>query len=173
MLLRLSIALFVALAVGGIAFCRLSPAREAYSDPDPKSVAAAESAFQQGIASRTDATAAKHKFSHAADLFSRMSKASPSAQLFLNLGNASLLADRLPEAIFAYQRGLQIAPDEEALRRHLRYARTLVAYGPSEFGKPADDYWPLWLPSLRTLLHWGALAAFALSLCLLVRTWIL
>jgi len=167
----LSIALFLTLTAGAIVYWRQTPDAEVNVDPDPALGAAAEDAFQQGIAARTDAVSAKLKFAQAADLYSQLIKNSPSPSLFLNLGNASLLADRLPEAIFAYQRGLQIFPDDEALRRHLSYARALVAYGPSEQGRPADDAWPLWLPTPRTLLHWGVLAAYAFGLFFLVRTW--
>jgi len=47
--------------------------------------------------------------------------------LFLNLGDAHFLADQLPEAIFAFRRGLRLDPDNRTLRANLDYARLRVA----------------------------------------------
>src|SRR5262249_25530730 len=53
-----------------------------------------------------------------------------------NQGNTYLLADKLPQAILAYKRGLRLNPNHELLRANLEYARSQVNYPPSGRGFP-------------------------------------
>src|SRR5947209_8428757 len=71
--------------------------------------------------------------------------ASPSAAKYYNLGNAYFLADQLPEAILAFQRGLRLDPDDADVRANLDYARARVQYSFGQRGRPEEDAWPLWL----------------------------
>jgi tetratricopeptide (TPR) repeat protein len=48
------------------------------------------------------------------------------AQLFVNLGNAALQAERLGPAILAYRRALAVAPHNAQARQNLAYARALL-----------------------------------------------
>lgn len=137
----------------------------------PASLAAQESPLQlgqrlfaEGKTSLHEPPKARALFSKAADAFAQQASASPSADIYHDLGNACLLANRLPEAILAYHRGRALSPDDARLRRNLEYARSLVGYGLSERGKPQADRGPYWLPHWRTLLAWGVWAAYALTL---------
>lgn len=177
MLSRLS-AVLVLLAAGSgmaIGYVLLFPGMSDEAPPCPEETAAslqdeARAAFSRGTERLEDARQAREEFARAADALDRMCRLCPSADGYHDLGNACLLADRLPEAIFAFRRGLVLNPNDARLRRHLHYARLLVPYGPAERGKPPEDFWPLWLPRPRTLLGWGALAAHALSLILFTRS---
>jgi len=65
---------------------------------------------------------------------------------WLNLGNAAYLADDLPRALAAFQRGLALAPQHPRLREHLGYARGQVNLPKNRRGAPEPDPWPAWLP---------------------------
>src|SRR5579862_4092454 len=85
--------------------------------------------------------------------------------LFLNLGNAHLLAGELPQAILAYHRGLHEHPLHGPLCENLEAARDQVAYGDDAWRHRPDGYdWPPWLPrpSPTLLLH-TALALYGLA----------
>lgn len=77
-----------------------------------------------------------------------------------DLGNALLLAGRLPEAVLHYRLGLEMAPDHDALRQRLEFARAQVLYGRNDRGRPPRDRWPDWLPrpTLGLLVGSGLLA---------------
>jgi hypothetical protein len=94
-----------------------------------------------------------------------------SAARFYNLGNAHYLADQLPEAILAYQRGLRLDPNDQGLRDNLDYARARVAYPFGNRARPEEDFWPTWLyrPSPVQVLI-VAVIAYGLA-CLLVTRW--
>lgn len=173
MLARLSGALFLLLSAAGLAVGSifLADVFQVPRAPHPEEDEAAllaegRDAFAKGKDLLEEAPRAREQFARAADAFTRLCRARPSADRYHDQGNACLLADRLPEALLAFQRGLRHAPDDARLREHLHYARLLVPYGPSERGKPPADTWPLWLPRPRTLLAWGALAAYTLALSL-------
>jgi tetratricopeptide (TPR) repeat protein len=87
-----------------------------------------------------------------------------SAELYTNLGNAALQAERLGPAILAYQRALALEPNHGRARQNLRHARTLL---------------PAWVPrpepagTLESFFFWrdllnpaeqAAIAAFAFLL---------
>jgi hypothetical protein len=96
---------------------------------------------------------------------------SASAARLYNLGNAHLLADELPDAIFAYARGLRLDPNDQGLRDNLEYARARVAYPFGDHGRPEEDSWPSWLyrPSAFQVLA-AALTLYALA-CILATRW--
>jgi len=96
--------------------------------------------------------------------------------LFLNLGNAHLLAGELPQAILAYQRGLRRHPLHPQLWENLTAARDLVAYPQDAWRhRPADDSWPPWLPRpapaslLQTALVFYSLAWLGIAAWLVSR----
>lgn len=74
------------------------------------------------------------KFRRAELLFNRLASGnydesiSPihNADLYVNLGNAALGAERLGPAVLAYRRALAIDPDHQRAQQNLRHARTLL-----------------------------------------------
>jgi len=73
---------------------------------------------------------AQRLFEHAAIQGAR------SADLYTNLGNAALQAERLGPAILAYRRALALDPDQARARQNLRHARTLL---PAWVPKPKPE----------------------------------
>jgi tetratricopeptide (TPR) repeat protein len=110
----------------------------------------AEAEFGEGVRLRQAADKARPHFRAAAAYFDELRRrGARNAMLYRNLGNAYLLAGDLPHAILSYHRGLRLAPRDRALRDNLEQARALVSYPPgSNFGRPAADPTPLWLPRL-------------------------
>src|SRR5262249_20768000 len=116
----------------------------------------AERCFHAGLQAGDDPTKARPWYRCAAAAYQRLADdgyADP--DLFLNLGNAHLLADELPQAILAYRRGLRGHPLHGELWENLTAARALVAYpgGDARHRPPGDPGLP-WLPrpALDTLL---------------------
>lgn len=169
MLARVSLVLFCVMVVAGGWFWWSRPVDSNQKDPiNQTTLEAAEQAFRQGSAEREDALKARRYFEEAADRYQQLCEESPSANLYFNLGNASLLANRLPEAILAFRQGLCLSPDDTVLRQNLAYARSMVGRSlKSEGSQNADDY-PLWLPGPKTLFRWLSLAAYASCLPLLM-----
>src|SRR5262245_48200826 len=99
------------------------------ADPltDAELLARAETAFQQGLATRATPRSAREHFAQAAaDYGTLRQRGDRSAALLRNQGNAYLLAGELPRAILAYRRGLHLAPGDRRLRSNLAYARQQV-----------------------------------------------
>jgi hypothetical protein len=98
----------------------------------------------------------------------------------LNLGNAGFLADDVPRAIWAFRRGLALAPQHRRLREHLDYARAQVALPGQQSGQPELDPWPMWLPrwtgcvwlTLTAGAYTAACAAGAVWLIVRRRAWL-
>jgi tetratricopeptide (TPR) repeat protein len=134
----------------------LTPALAGAEPPDGELLSRAEAAFAEGAAS--DGRTAQQPFLQAAaDYEALRQRGVNNAPLYLNQGNAYLLAGDLPRAILAYRRGLRLAPRDPALLRHLDYAREQVVHvAPGSFGRPPVDHWPPWLlyppPGLAVLL---------------------
>ena len=107
--------------------------------------------------------------SHLADLYFALN--APSAARFYNLGNALYLADRLPEAILAYRRGLDLDPNDADLRANLDYARARVQSPFASAARAEEDLWPDWLyrPSAFQVLG-VSLLLYALA-CVLLTRW--
>jgi hypothetical protein len=108
--------------------------------------ALAEAAFRQGVEHRSQLLAARKHFSRATDLYRDLHRRGVrSTALYLNLGNAAVLADRWPVAIWAYHLGLKLDPNDRTLREHLAFVRAKVIYPPAGQGRLEPDPWPAWL----------------------------
>ncbi len=91
------------------------------------------------------------------------------ADLYVNLGNAALGAERLGPAVLAYRRALLLDPDHHRARQNLAHARTLLA---DWVPRPEEDGWfDTFFASSRRLspdeLRISAAAAFLLTAGLL------
>jgi hypothetical protein len=155
--------------VGLLAFTADTPA------PDEALLTRAEAAFRAGIAARSQSEEARRHFAEAADAYQSLYESGAhNADLCRDLGSASLLAGRLPQAVLAYRRGLRLAPDDRALQEGLEYARDQVNYPlPGRTGRPAPPSWPVWLPwPAPALLLTLALAAYAAA-CVAATRWLM
>jgi hypothetical protein len=157
---------------GAAALMGLMLATTAAPSDDASLLREAEQAFRAGVAAAgTPGEAAA--FRTAAERYDELRKnGHQNPALFLNQGNAYLLANELPQAILAYRRGLRLAPGDRSLQAALAYARGQVLYPASEsFARPPSENWPPALPrpSLRMLL---AVAGFFYFLaCLGFARW--
>jgi hypothetical protein len=97
----------------------------------------------------------------------------PSTARFHNLGNAYFLADRLPEAILAFRRGLRLDPNDGGLADNLDYARARVQNLFGNRGRPEEESWPPWLyqPSPFQVLV-VALILYSAA-CVLATRWLM
>jgi hypothetical protein len=113
---------------------------------DAEVFAQAETAFRLGVENKTNLLQTRRHFSEATDAcFELHRRGVRSPALYLNLGNAAVLADRWPEAVWAYHVGLKLDPNDAGLRDHLAFARGKVLYPASGQGRPDADAWPAWL----------------------------
>lgn len=92
--------------------------------------------------------------------------------LYHDMGNAYLLAGDVPYAIFAYRKGLQLAPADSDLRANLEYARAQVLYPPSGRGQPEDDPFPDWLPPLSRAVWVLLTIAFYAAAWVFLTRWL-
>jgi tetratricopeptide (TPR) repeat protein len=117
------------------------------SSPEAATLAEADRWFGQGIAEQ-DSTAARQSFAQAARHYQKLVDNSlHQPELLRQLGDAYLLAEDLPHAIFAYRRALKQAPHLQAAWDHLELARDRVPYpNGDERHRPAASDWPSWLP---------------------------
>jgi hypothetical protein len=142
---------------------------------DEEVLARAEASFRDGIAARQNPEAARPHFAAAADAFQALyERGVMNADLLRNLGNASLLGGRLPQALLAYRRGLCLDPHDAALQEALENARDEVNYPqPGRIGRPPPPSWPAWLPYPAPGLLLGlALGTYYLA-CVLGTRWLL
>ncbi len=124
----------------------------------------ARRAFDRGVAQERHVAEARRIFAGAADDFEQLRRHGVhTPALYLALGNAEALAGRWPRAIRAYHCGLQLDPNDAALRDHLDYARGLVNYPADGRGRPAVAAWPAWLHR-PTAGQWRCAAATAYAL---------
>jgi hypothetical protein len=134
---------------------------------DAEVAAQAERAFRQGVESKTRLLEARKHFADAADLCLELHRRGVrSPDLYRNLGNAAVLADRWPEAIRAYHVGLKLDPNDRDLHAQLAFVRGKTLYPASGKGQLEPDNW---LASVYrpTMLELSAIAAF-----FYVLTWI-
>lgn len=137
----------------------------------------AEIAFNKGIESKSRILQARKHFSDSTDIYLRVHQkgqrtpdwTARSPALYLNLGNAATLADRWPEAIWAYHQGLKLDPNDLRLREHLAFVRGKVIYPPAGQGRPEPDPWPPWLYR-PTEVEYAIFAAIAYGLACLLGT---
>ena len=128
---------------------------------DEQLLVEADDAFRQGVESKTRILQARKHFSTAADAYLELhGRGVRSPALYLNLGNAAALADRWPEAIWAFHMGLKLDPNDRAMREHLGFVRAKVLYPAAGQGRLDSDSWPLWLhrPTVNELWFVFALA---------------
>ncbi len=136
-----------------------------------ESLTRAQEHFRRGVEKLRSIAESRRLFADAADELEQLHKqGARSAAFYLALGNAEALAGRWPRAIWAYDCGLQLDPNDRSLREHRDYSRTLVNYPPDGRGRPAADLWPDWLhrPSAGERL---SAAAIAYSLAWLAAGW--
>jgi hypothetical protein len=132
--------------------------------PDEEIGSQADAAFRRGVDNQTRILRARKDFSAATDAYLELHRRGiRNPALYLNLGNAALLADRWPEAIWAYHTGLQLDPNDRRLRQHLEFARGKVIYPLSGQGRLDADAWPTWLHR-PTYFGLALLLAFAYTL---------
>jgi hypothetical protein len=114
----------------------------------PEIRARAEAEFAKGTKLRHSPEQAHQHFAKAAEYYRELhGRGVRNGDLYRNLGNAALLADDLPQAIWAYRQGVGVIPNDAGLRDHLEYARSQVDYpGPGYRGRPRAGSWPPWLP---------------------------
>jgi hypothetical protein len=139
--------------------------KPAFTGSDAEVLARAEAAFRKGVENKAYLFVARKHFSEATDAYRELHRRGVrSAALYANLGNAAVLADRWPEAIWAYHTGLKLEPDGQAMRAHLAFARAKVIYPPAGQGRPDADSWPDWLrrPKIDNLA-WVLAAVYGLT----------
>jgi len=130
----------------GVGLVLLGPAYGQTQQSDDDVLAAAESAFRQGVENKPRLLVARKHFSVAVDAYRELHRRGyRSAALYRNLGNAGVLADRWPEAIWAFHVGLRLDPNDSVMQEHLAFARGKVLYPLAGQGRPEADAWPAWL----------------------------
>jgi tetratricopeptide (TPR) repeat protein len=119
------------------------------------------------------------RFRRAELLFARLAEgganensAIHNADLYVNLGNAALGAERLGPAIVAYRRALRLDPDHHRAKQNLAHARTLLpAWVPRPQAGGMLDTFFAWSGRLSTgELQLLAAAAFLLAAALLAAS---
>lgn len=142
-------------------------------DADREILSRAEAAFQSGVKARGSPDETQH-FQRAAEFYEQLRQGGiQNPALCKNQGNADLLAGDWPGAILAYRRGLRLNPNGGEMRANLAYARDQVVYSSAEsFARPAESFWPPWLPRLTVgFTLWLTLFFYALAWYGLARGW--
>jgi len=130
-----------AVVLGTICFAMLFHATASAADAT-KFIAPAIAAYREAMES-TQADERLERFRRAERLFAAaIEESGGSGELYANLGNASLQAERLGPAVLAYRRALLLDPSLERARQNLVHARGLL---------------PDWVPSPP---HAGVLDSF-------------
>jgi hypothetical protein len=125
---------------------------------DAEVAAQAATAFQRGVECKTRLLEARKHFGEAADACTELHRRGVrSPALYRNLGNAAVLADRWPEAIWAYHVGLTLNPNDPELGEHLAFVRGKTLYPASGKGQPEPEIWPVWLYR-PTMFEFAAIA---------------
>ncbi len=129
----------ITLMIGAIVFCQTAIGQ----DDNVVSVEQAVQAYQQAL-DEDDRDRRVQRFRTAETLFAQEIEtqlAEPtdgrvSPDLYVNLGNAALGAERLGPAVLAYRRALAIAPNHSRAIQNLSHARTLL---PAWVPKPEPE----------------------------------
>lgn len=143
------------LAVVATCIGALCTAANAQGKTTDELLAEARAAFEAGVEHKDRLLQARKDFSEATDRYLDLhQRGVRNAALYRCLGDAALLADRWPEAIWAYHNGLARDPNDRRLREHLELARSKVLLPAAGQGRLPPDAWPLWLhrPTLGELL---------------------
>jgi hypothetical protein len=142
--------------------------------PDAELVARAEAAFRQGERLvEVSPEKARQAFRESAQWFEAVREQGyANAALDRNEGNARLLGGDVGRAVFAYRRGLRLAPGDRALRDNLAYARSRVLHPtPDDFARPSIDHRLSWPPHLTVWELLGLMAgAYGLG-CVAFTRW--
>jgi hypothetical protein len=118
----------------------------ALADTNDDLLADARAAFRRGLSSKNKLLQSRKDFSQASDAYLQLhERGIRNPALYRNLGNAALLADRFPVAIWAYQSGLQLDTNDRVMRDHLALARRKVMLPNGGQGRPDPDAWLAWL----------------------------
>jgi tetratricopeptide (TPR) repeat protein len=135
----------------------------------------AEEEFRRGVELKGDAAKAVPHFRAAADYFDELRRRGASnAELYRNLGNASLLANDLPRAVLSYRRGLRLSPTDPDLLAGLDEARKRVVYAADGgFGRPSADGQPPWLPRAGSEWFFAGAAVCYVAACVLLTRWLM
>ncbi len=135
--------------------------QDGQSESDQQILDHAQAAFQLGAKLRGTPEESK-QFQLAVDHYEQLRRRGvQNPALFMNLGNAYLLADDIPEAILTYRRGLQLNPNNLEMRANLAYARDQVVYSSADsFARPPESLWPSWLPRWTPGMSLGATFLF-------------
>jgi len=140
-------------AVSLVTLSIVLPVYASFGSNDSDVLRLAESAFQQGAQTGNDSAQARKFFAASARQFAQLhARGIANPDLYLNWGNAELLAERVPQAILAYRRGLRLAPGRPDLVENLSFARERVAHPPTASVHRADQ--DDWLATLVPWLWW-------------------
>jgi len=109
-----------------VMLCGLESSALAVAAPE-ELLAEASREYRLGMEA-TGQDARRHHFERAAVLFAQVANEHPvaNAELYVNLGNASLQCEDLGGAILAYRRALLIAPAHRRARQNLDHAREMM-----------------------------------------------
>jgi hypothetical protein len=130
----------------------------------------AESRFNEALVGEYDPPVRASLVRTAIRLYEYISNGSSIAR-FSNVGNAYFLDNRLPEAILAYRRGLELDPNDSSLRESLDYVRAQVQYPFDSRGRPESDSWPDWLYQPSSFQVLVVALAFYFLTCVFVTRW--
>ncbi len=157
----------------GLAISLGVPASTRAKMPRDEALAAlATEEFDAGLRNKHRILLARQHFTAAADAYFKLHEAgNRNADLYRSLGNALTLADRWPEAIWAYQMGLTFAPDDATMRRHLAELRAKVLLPPDGQGRLPADRWPAFLPRLTVRKCWWLSIGSYLLVCVALVAW--
>lgn len=112
-------------------------------------------------------------FHRAEQLFTQVAQTGvENADLYTNLGNASLQAERLGPAVLAYRRALRLDPDQPRALQNLQHARSLLpGWVPTPHGAGLLDTFFFWHRTLPLATRKGAAAlCFALAALLVAAS---
>ncbi len=133
-------------ALIALAIALIGVSADASARSDEEVVADAQAAFRQGVLNKNKLLQARKDFAQATDAYLELhQRGIRNPALYRHLGNAAVLADRWPEANWAYHMGLKLDPNHPDLREHLTRARGKVLYPSAGQGRLDADTWPIWL----------------------------